>query len=102
MNQQHSELRTLLKMPADFVPHSCGIRSVRCGESGADAFTIMKLMGHSSVTVSQKYVHPSPEAMERAVERLEALNKTGRQAVQVPTISTTVESGKKGKKLVSH
>jgi len=62
----------------------------------------MKLMGHSGVTESQKYVHPSPEAIVRAVERLEALNKNGRQAVQVPTISTTVESGKKGKKLVSH
>jgi hypothetical protein len=59
----------------------------------------MKLMGHSRVTVSQKYVHPSPEAMERAVD-LEALNKTGRQAVQVPTISTTVENGKDGKKPV--
>ena len=90
-------------MPADFVPlsfrHTFG---TRLSESGADAFTIMKLMGHSSVTVSQKYVHPSPEAIVRAVERLEALNKTGRQAVQVPTISTTVESGKKGKKAVSH
>jgi hypothetical protein len=32
-------------------------------------------MGHSSVTVSQKYVHPTPEAMERAFERLEALNQ---------------------------
>ena len=27
-----------------------------------------------SVTVSQKYVHPSPEAIERAFERLEAMN----------------------------
>ena len=85
-------------MPHSF-RHTFG---TRLGESGADAFTIMKLMGHSSVTVSQKYVHPSPEAIVRAVERLEALNKNGRQAVQVPTISTTVESGKKGKKLVSH
>jgi hypothetical protein len=31
----------------------------------------MKLMGHSSVTVSQQYVHPSPEAMESAVTRTE-------------------------------
>jgi hypothetical protein len=35
----------------------------------------MKLMGHSSVTVSQKYAHPLAGAMERAVERLEAFNK---------------------------
>ena len=47
----------------------------RLGEAGADAFTIMRIMGHSTVTVSQKYVHPAPEAMERAFERLEALNQ---------------------------
>ena len=43
------------------------------GEAGADAFTIMKLMGHSTVTVSQRYVHPSPESVELAVERMAAL-----------------------------
>ena len=32
----------------------------------------MKLMGHSTVVVSQKYVHPAPETMERAFERLNA------------------------------
>ena len=46
----------------------------RLGEAGADAFTIMKIAGQSSVTVSQRYVHPTPEGMERAFERLEELN----------------------------
>jgi hypothetical protein len=45
------------------------------GEAGADAFTIMRLAGHSTVVVSQRYVHPSPEALERAFERLENLNQ---------------------------
>ena len=39
-----------------------------------DAFTIMQVAGHSAVTVSQRYVHPSPETIERAFERLERLN----------------------------
>jgi hypothetical protein len=34
----------------------------------------MKLMGHSTVTVSQRYLHPSPETMERAVSRLDPYN----------------------------
>ena len=47
----------------------------RLGEAGADAFIIiMRIAGHSSVTVSQRYVHPTPEGMERAFERLEDLN----------------------------
>jgi integrase len=47
----------------------------RLGEAGADAFTIMRVMGHSTVIVSQKYVHPTPEAVERAFERLDAMNQ---------------------------
>jgi integrase len=61
----------------------------RLGETGADAFTIMKLMGHSTVTVSQRYVHPSPQAMESAFSRLEAYN-TG-QPQRVGTKVDTVD-----------
>jgi hypothetical protein len=46
----------------------------RVGEAGVEAFTIMRIAGHSSVTISQKDVHPTPEAMERAFEKLEAFN----------------------------
>jgi integrase len=53
LNQQHAALRILLKMPADFVLHSFRHTfGTRLGETGADAFTIMRLMGHSTVTVS--------------------------------------------------
>jgi hypothetical protein len=38
----------------------------------------MKLMGHSSVTISQLYVHPSPDTIERAFEKLQAVNEKGR------------------------
>jgi site-specific recombinase XerD len=60
----------------------------RLGESGADAFTIMRLMGHSTVTVSQRYVHPSPEAVELAYERLTVLNLQ-----RAATLSATVANG---------
>jgi hypothetical protein len=46
----------------------------RLGEAGADVFSIMRIAGHSSVTTSQKYVHPTPEGLERAFERLQHLN----------------------------
>jgi integrase len=82
LNQQHSALRKLLKLPADFVLHSFRhTYGTRLGETGADAFTIMRLMGHSTVTVSQRYVHPSPEAMENAVSRMEAWNAARLQGV---------------------
>ncbi len=68
----------------------------RLGEAGVDAFTIMRIAGHSSITVSQRYVHPSSESLERAFERLKALNAaSGRRSDEtglVPaTFSATVE-----------
>jgi site-specific recombinase XerD len=62
-------------MPSDFVLHSLRHTfGTRLGESGADAFTIMRLMGYSTVTVSRRYVHPSPEALELEYERMTAMN----------------------------
>ena len=89
LGQQHSRVRALLKMPSDFVLHSLRHTfGTRLGEPGADAFTIMRLMGHSTVTVSQRYVHPSPEALELAYERLTAMNSR-----QLPTYPPTVSRG---------
>ena len=45
----------------------------RLGEAGVEAFTIMPIAGHSSITVSQRYLHPTPAA----VERLQPFMKSG-------------------------
>ncbi len=47
----------------------------RLGEAGADSFTIQKMAGHSSIIVSQRYVHPTEERVEEAVFRLDEYNK---------------------------
>jgi hypothetical protein len=62
--------------PATQRSSSTGFDTPSSGDwgAGADAFTIMKLAGHSSVIVSQRYVHPTPESCELAFERLKALN----------------------------
>ncbi len=70
--QQHSTLRRNLKLPKDFVLHSLRHTVLsQFGASGVDAFTIMRIAGHSSITISQKYVHPTPEVLENAFERLQ-------------------------------
>ena len=75
IDHQHADVRDTLKLSEEFVVHSLRHTMLtRLGEAGADAFTIMKIAGHSSVTVSQRYVHPTPEGMERAFERLQELN----------------------------
>jgi integrase len=82
--------------PTDFVMHSLRHTMLtRLGESGVDAFTIMRIAGHSSIVVSQRYIHPTPEAVERAFERLQ---QSGDFAIiepkrQLPaTVSATLES----------
>jgi integrase len=77
LDRLHQKVRESLEMPDVFVLHSLRHTMLtRLGEAGVDAFTIMRIAGHSTITVSQKYVHPSNEAMERAFERLEVLNGT--------------------------
>lgn len=97
LNHQHSKIRTKLGLPKDFVLHSFRHSMLtRLGEAGIDAFSIMRIAGHSSVTVSERYVHPSAESLERAFERLEAFNKaavaTEKDENQQPvaTVSATV------------
>jgi len=46
----------------------------RLGEAGADAFAIQKIAGHSSIVVSQRYVHPTPERLESAFAARETYN----------------------------
>ncbi len=71
----NSKIRQKLKLPPAFVLHSLRHSFLtRLGMAGVDAFTIMRLAGHSSITISQRYVHPTPAAMESAVLKLEALN----------------------------
>lgn len=101
INHVHARVRTALHLPREFVVysmrHSYG---TRLGEAGADAFTIMRLMGHSSVTVSQRYVHPTPATLERAVDSLQALNAKaaksllkGSKLSLAATVSATFEDG---------
>ena len=73
-----AEITQNLGLSGEFVIHSLrNTMLTRLGEAGADAFAIMKIAGHSSVTVSQRYVHPR-QILERAFERLDALNAAKR------------------------
>mgnify|MGYP002402303513 CR=1 FL=1 len=75
LDAQHARARTALGLPKHFVLHSLRHTFLtQLGEAGVEAFTIMRIAGHSTITVSQKYVHYSTEAMERLFHRLEMLN----------------------------
>ena len=55
----------------------------RLAEAGCDAFTLARIAGHSSITITQRYCHPQADAIERAFSRLapnrELVNDGGQQ-----------------------
>jgi site-specific recombinase XerD len=42
----------------------------RLAENGCDAFTLARIAGHSSITITQRYCHPQADAIERAFGKL--------------------------------
>jgi hypothetical protein len=38
----------------------------RLAEAGVDAFTLARIAGYSSITITQRYCHPQADAIERA------------------------------------
>jgi integrase len=100
LDHQHEKVRDTLKLSEEFVVHSLRHTMLtRLGEAGADAFTIMKIAGHSSVTVSQRYVHPTPENLERAFDRLEKLNAAKYEQAKAEAKAEAAASGAEGGRL---
>ena len=64
-------------------------------EAGIDLVTVSKILGHSSIQMTMRYAHPTPENMRLAVRKLgEFFEKSGKKAesleVRVPvTVSKT-------------
>jgi integrase len=46
----------------------------RLGESGCDVWTLARIAGHSNISISQRYVHPSEDAVLNALARLTGHN----------------------------
>ena len=54
----------------------------RLAESGCDVFTLARIAGHSSITITQRYVHPQADAVERAFAAFGAV-KPARKEVRL-------------------
>jgi integrase len=46
-------------------------------EAGCDVFTLARIAGHSSITITQRYVHPQADAIERAFNMQTAKARLG-------------------------
>jgi len=87
----HIEGSSLVKQHRRALQHS-GVRPfvlysirhtflTRLGASGCDAWTLARIAGHSSVAMSNRYVHPQEDAVLAAMEKLGG-HKTGHREVE--------------------
>jgi integrase len=75
-SEQFRTVRDALKIGPECVLHSTRHTfCTRLGNAGADAFTIQRLAGHSSILISQRYVHSDLKAKESAIHLLDLLNQ---------------------------
>jgi integrase len=57
-------------------------------KAGVDAFTLMRIAGHSRISTTERYIHPQAEAIEQAFARLAGSQKVvtdGGHSEMVPT-----------------
>jgi integrase len=72
LSHEFLRARRRLKLPNTCVLHSTRHTfCTRLGERGADAFAIQRLAGHSSIVISQRYVHPAAARLDAAIALLE-------------------------------
>jgi integrase/recombinase XerC len=63
-------------LPADAVLHSTRHTMLsELGAAGADAATIQLIAGHEDIRTSQRYLHPTPENVVRAFERMHLMRR---------------------------
>ena len=57
----------------------------RLGESGCDVWTLARIAGHSSISISDRYVHPSDDAVLAAMSRLGGHKYRHSEELTLPT-----------------
>jgi len=63
--------------------HTAATRMV---EAGVDLVTVSRILGHSSIQMTMRYAHPTPENMRRAVDKLAEFYEQTRQKVDTVKI----------------
>jgi integrase len=71
-------------------------------QAGCDAFTLARIAGHSSITITQRYIHLQADAIERAFAPLAVVSEASpesRESDQVGTDLGTMENREMGESL---
>lgn len=90
ISQQFTDRRKELGLPWDCVLHSTRHTALTdLGAAGAGVFTLMGAAGHSTVEMTERYVHPLSEEMLRAFDRMSDYRSANGGTKVVPSDFTT-------------
>ena len=64
-------------------------------QAGCDAFTLARIAGHSSITITQRYIHPQADAIERAFAPFRAESVNGAQRQEIREVGTKLGTAEK-------
>jgi len=59
-------------------------------QNGCDAFTLARIAGHSSITITQRYIHPQADAIERAFAPLAVASLANTQSGESGQVGTNL------------
>jgi site-specific recombinase XerD len=69
------------------IRHSRHTVASRMAEEGIDLATLAKILGHSSIRIVERYVHPTAEHKKSAMLRHEAAQMARTQALQAERLN---------------
>jgi len=76
VSRAFTKIARILELPRDAVLHSTRHTMLtELGIAGADASTIQIIAGHEDIRTSQRYLHPTPEHVLMAFERMHAMRR---------------------------
>jgi len=67
-------------------------------QAGCDAFTLARIAGHSSITITQRYIHPQADAIERAFVPLGVASLAGAEQLGACEVGTKLGTAAKSPK----
>lgn len=83
VSHMHERLRRKLKLNFRLYDFQHTFDS-RMAMAGVDLATTKELMGHSTIQMTMRYVHPTPEHKEDAMKKLESLQKSLQSETRSP------------------
>jgi len=93
LDWHHERIREKHGLPLEWVVYSCRHTfGTRLAESGAQAYEIQRLMGHTNIKTSMKYIHLSEDYLSLAMKRKEVRDQAlrGEKPLHFPELSEAI------------